>query len=89
MENGYKLGPHERTILRMIEQAGDQAGHLTVDRILRGGDTSPNRVRDLVLAGCCELCDHPTERDPHDRPSCAVCITEAGRIALTQPPRLH
>ncbi len=78
----YRLEPQERAILRLIEQAGDRAGYLAVDRVVSQDGANARRVLDLARAGYCELCDHPTDRGPQGQPASSVQLTDEGRVAL-------
>ena len=79
MDVSNRLRRQERTVLRIIEQAGDSAGLLMMDRITGLGVVDVNRVHDLVVAGCCEFCGHPSERTRSSQPASAVRITQDGR----------
>ncbi len=85
----YRLEPQERAILRLIEQAGDRAGYLTVDRVVSQDGANARRVHDLAQAGYCELCDHPTDRGPQGQPASSVQLTDEGRVALTRQYGVH
>ena len=58
---------------------------MPVTPVMSAGGRDPNRLRDLLLNGCCSLCDHPTLRGVDGGPVRGVRITDAGRAALTVP----